>query len=104
MLAKIKSENFWGICYQLKQMMNQGLVIATYFLLHVHAHTHGHIYVPLENDLNYFLTCSPFYSICFLLPMLCQITMKIEGCKALISSGGYKAVSWYNFLLIFLLS
>ncbi|KAG8656828.1 hypothetical protein MANES_03G012200v8 [Manihot esculenta] len=36
---------------------------------------------------------SPFYSICFLLPMLCQITMKIEGCKALISSGGYKAVA-----------
>ncbi|KAM3711340.1 hypothetical protein ACJW31_01G101300 [Castanea mollissima] len=35
---------------------------------------------------------SPFYSICFLLPMLCQITMKIEGCKALASSGGHKAV------------
>ncbi|KAJ4823705.1 hypothetical protein Tsubulata_051574, partial [Turnera subulata] len=35
---------------------------------------------------------SPFQSICFLLPMLCQITMKIEGCKALVTSGGYKAV------------
>ncbi|XP_050220140.1 uncharacterized protein LOC126670451 [Mercurialis annua] len=35
---------------------------------------------------------SPFYSICFLLPMLCQITMETEGCKALVSSGGYKAV------------
>ncbi|KAJ4707824.1 Neurochondrin [Melia azedarach] len=35
---------------------------------------------------------SPFYSICFLLPMLCQTTMKIEGCKALASSGGCKAV------------
>ncbi|XP_015572598.1 neurochondrin isoform X2 [Ricinus communis] len=35
---------------------------------------------------------SPFYSICFLLPMLCQITMEVEGCKALVSSGGYKAV------------
>ncbi|KAG2691426.1 hypothetical protein I3760_08G008400 [Carya illinoinensis] len=35
---------------------------------------------------------SPFYSICFLLPMLCQITMKIEGCNALASSGGHKAV------------
>ncbi|KAF5726260.1 neurochondrin [Tripterygium wilfordii] len=35
---------------------------------------------------------SPFYSVCFLLPMLCQITMEIEGCKALASSGGYKAV------------
>ncbi|XP_057959684.1 uncharacterized protein LOC131152081 isoform X2 [Malania oleifera] len=35
---------------------------------------------------------SPFYSICFLLPMLCQITMKIEGCEILASSGGFKAV------------
>ncbi|GAV79586.1 Neurochondrin domain-containing protein [Cephalotus follicularis] len=35
---------------------------------------------------------SPFYSICFLLPMLCQITMEIDGCRALASSGGYKAV------------
>ncbi|TYJ30057.1 hypothetical protein E1A91_A06G108200v1 [Gossypium mustelinum] len=34
---------------------------------------------------------SPFYSVCFLLPMLCQKTMKIEGCKLLASSGGYKA-------------
>ncbi|XP_020536524.2 neurochondrin isoform X2 [Jatropha curcas] len=35
---------------------------------------------------------SPFYSICFLLPMLCQITMEVEGCKAVVSCGGYKAV------------
>lgn len=35
---------------------------------------------------------SPFYSICFLLPMLCQVTMEMEGCKALASSGGDKAV------------
>ncbi|GKV03212.1 hypothetical protein SLEP1_g15556 [Rubroshorea leprosula] len=35
---------------------------------------------------------SPFYSICFLLPMLCQITMQVEGCRVLASSGGYKAV------------
>ncbi|KAK9280645.1 hypothetical protein L1049_014341 [Liquidambar formosana] len=35
---------------------------------------------------------SPFYSICFLLPMLCQITMEIEGCRALASCGGHKAV------------
>jgi hypothetical protein len=27
----------------------------------------------------------PFHSVCFLLPMLCQITMKVEGCKALAS-------------------
>lgn len=35
---------------------------------------------------------SPFYSTCFLLPMLCQITMEIEGCETLISRGGQKAV------------
>lgn len=35
---------------------------------------------------------SPFYSTCFLLPMLCQITMEIEGCETLISCGGQKAV------------
>ncbi|KAL6345454.1 hypothetical protein AAG906_017173 [Vitis piasezkii] len=34
----------------------------------------------------------PFFSICFLLPMLCQITMEIEGCKILVSCGGQKAV------------
>lgn len=34
----------------------------------------------------------PFYSICFLLPMLCQMTMEIEGCKALISCGGHNTV------------
>ncbi|KAF7830325.1 neurochondrin isoform X1 [Senna tora] len=33
----------------------------------------------------------PFYSVCFLLPMLCQITMKTEGCKALASCGGLNA-------------
>ncbi|KAL5786001.1 hypothetical protein ACOSQ2_008393 [Xanthoceras sorbifolium] len=35
---------------------------------------------------------SPFYSICFLLPMLCQSTMEIGGSKALASSGGNKHV------------
>ncbi|GAB2301734.1 hypothetical protein Dimus_035760 [Dionaea muscipula] len=35
---------------------------------------------------------SPFLSICFLLPMLYQITRKTEGSKVLASSGGYKAV------------
>ncbi|TXG62225.1 hypothetical protein EZV62_013588 [Acer yangbiense] len=35
---------------------------------------------------------SPFYSVCFLLPMLCQSTMEIGGIKALASSGGYKPV------------
>ncbi|KAG5562896.1 hypothetical protein RHGRI_005585 [Rhododendron griersonianum] len=35
---------------------------------------------------------SPFYSVCFLLPMLCQTTMEDYGCKVLVSSGAYKAV------------
>ncbi|KAK9098445.1 hypothetical protein Syun_025490 [Stephania yunnanensis] len=35
---------------------------------------------------------SPSYSICFLLPMLCQITMEVGGCKALALSGGHKSV------------
>ncbi|KAL5559720.1 hypothetical protein UlMin_035931 [Ulmus minor] len=34
----------------------------------------------------------PFHSVCFLIPMLCQLTMKTEGCKALVSCGGHKAV------------
>ncbi|KAI9083332.1 hypothetical protein K1719_034698 [Acacia pycnantha] len=34
---------------------------------------------------------SPFYYVCFLLPMLCQITMKVEGCKLLASCGGLNA-------------
>lgn len=34
----------------------------------------------------------PFYSICFLLPMLRQMTMEIEGCKGLISCGGHNTV------------
>ncbi|RZC73639.1 hypothetical protein C5167_049123 [Papaver somniferum] len=35
---------------------------------------------------------SPFFSTCFLLPMLCQITMEIEGCKMLASFGGHNSV------------
>ncbi|KAK2973342.1 hypothetical protein RJ640_015097, partial [Escallonia rubra] len=35
---------------------------------------------------------SPFCSICFMLPMLCQTTMGIDGCKVLAFSGAYKAV------------
>ncbi|KAK7279303.1 hypothetical protein RJT34_24351 [Clitoria ternatea] len=34
----------------------------------------------------------PFYSVCFLLPMLSQITMEIEGCKALALCKGLQAV------------
>ncbi|KAJ8538844.1 hypothetical protein K7X08_032313 [Anisodus acutangulus] len=39
-----------------------------------------------ENELR------PFYSICFLLPMLCQITLKTGGCKILASSGAFREV------------
>ncbi|PSS01101.1 Neurochondrin like [Actinidia chinensis var. chinensis] len=35
---------------------------------------------------------SPFSSICFLLPMLCQITMEVYGCEIVASTGAYKAV------------
>ncbi|KAM0053708.1 putative neurochondrin [Helianthus debilis subsp. tardiflorus] len=35
---------------------------------------------------------SPFSSVCFLLPMLCQITMEVNGCQLIVSSGAYKAV------------
>lgn len=34
----------------------------------------------------------PFRSVCFLLPLLCQITMEVEGCKALCLCGGLKSV------------
>ncbi|XP_014511276.1 neurochondrin isoform X2 [Vigna radiata var. radiata] len=42
----------------------------------------------------------PFYSVCFLLPMLSQITMKIEGCKALASCKGLEALSLSIFALV----
>ncbi|PKA47464.1 hypothetical protein AXF42_Ash020193 [Apostasia shenzhenica] len=35
---------------------------------------------------------SPFYSICFLLPMLCQITMEVDGRQSLASFGGHECV------------
>ncbi|XP_071712858.1 uncharacterized protein [Rutidosis leptorrhynchoides] len=35
---------------------------------------------------------SPFSLVCFFLPVLCQITMEIDGCRLLVSSGAYKAV------------
>jgi len=35
----------------------------------------------------------PVYSICFMLPMLSQITTEADGCRTLASFGGYKAVS-----------
>ncbi|KAL2323768.1 hypothetical protein Fmac_028147 [Flemingia macrophylla] len=34
----------------------------------------------------------PFYAVCFLLPMLSQITMEIQGCKTLASCKGLEAV------------
>ncbi|KAF7081067.1 hypothetical protein CFC21_085043 [Triticum aestivum] len=35
---------------------------------------------------------SPFYSVRFMLPMLSQITTTADGCRTLVSFGGYKAV------------
>ncbi|XP_052111622.1 uncharacterized protein LOC107470437 [Arachis duranensis] len=52
----------------------------------------------VQNLLGYMLSVegedeqSPFYAVCFLLPLLCQITMEIEGCKAMASCGGLKSV------------
>ncbi|XP_010324859.1 uncharacterized protein [Solanum lycopersicum] len=43
---------------------------------------------------------SPFYSICFLLPMLCQITLETGGCKILASSGAFREVVGYLIALI----
>ncbi|KAM3325471.1 neurochondrin [Capsicum chacoense] len=43
---------------------------------------------------------SPFYSIRFLLPMLCQITLKTGGCKILASSGAFREVVGYLIALI----
>ncbi|KAK6927591.1 Neurochondrin [Dillenia turbinata] len=34
----------------------------------------------------------PFYSVCFLLPLMCQLTMNNDGCKVFVSSGGFNAV------------
>lgn len=35
---------------------------------------------------------SPFYSVCFMLPMLSQITTTADGCRTLASFGGYRTV------------
>ncbi|KAF5205070.1 neurochondrin family protein [Thalictrum thalictroides] len=35
---------------------------------------------------------SPFYSVCFMLPFLCQLTMEVEGCRILARNKGLKAV------------
>ncbi|XP_078157932.1 neurochondrin family protein [Carex rostrata] len=36
---------------------------------------------------------SPFYSVCFMLPMLSQITLEADGCRTLASFEGYKTVA-----------
>ncbi|KAJ1281462.1 hypothetical protein BS78_04G307700 [Paspalum vaginatum] len=46
-----------------------------------------------ESRLLLYVVLSPFYSICFMLPMLSQITMEADGCRTLASFGGYKAVA-----------
>ncbi|KAG6391146.1 hypothetical protein SASPL_148897 [Salvia splendens] len=43
---------------------------------------------------------SPFQSISFLLPMLCQITMENDGCKLLASAGAFGAVVGFLISLI----
>ena len=120
--AKRRWESYLSICFRLKVKMNKGLtafkillfdglMFVLWFLfplsLSLSLSLFGQVHVlgfwgmnsgvvSLLGEwtlLKLFLNGSPFYSICFLLPMLCQITMKIEGCKALASSGGHKAVS-----------
>ncbi|KAL0394305.1 UNVERIFIED_CONTAM: hypothetical protein Slati_4396700 [Sesamum latifolium] len=46
----------------------------------------------LHNTHSSFPADRPFYSISFLLPMMCQITMKDDGCKLFASAGGFRAV------------
>lgn len=53
--------------------------------------------------LNLLLCYRPFYAVCFLLPMLSQITMEIEGCKALASCKGLEAVSYFLFQFLYFL-
>ena len=53
--------------------------------------------------LNLLLCYRPFYAVCFLLPMLSQITMEIEGCKALASCKGLEAVSYFMFQFLYFL-
>ncbi|KAL5698436.1 hypothetical protein ACHQM5_029470 [Ranunculus cassubicifolius] len=36
---------------------------------------------------------SPFYSICFMLPWMCQRTMELEGCKVVASANGLKHIA-----------
>ncbi|XP_073133310.1 uncharacterized protein [Henckelia pumila] len=43
---------------------------------------------------------SPSYSICFLLPMLCQMTMRSEGCKMVASAGAFRPVIGHLISLI----
>ena len=40
------------------------------------------------------ISCSPFFAVQLLLPVLCQVTTEIEGCRALVSWGGHKQVEW----------
>ncbi|RLN07403.1 hypothetical protein C2845_PM11G22910 [Panicum miliaceum] len=50
-------------------------------------------YMMQSTDGIKFNSCNrPYYSICFMLPMLSQITMEADGCSTLASFGGYKAV------------
>ena len=51
-------------------------------------------YALFRNHDILFLTCSPFFTVQLLLPVLCQVTTEMEGCRALVSWGGHKQVEW----------
>jgi hypothetical protein len=71
---------------------DESRLLLLYFVLSRCIHTS---YFMMQNiDGIKFYSCnSSFYSICFMLPMLSQITMEVDGCRTLASFGGHKAVS-----------
>ena len=94
-----KLRNSWSICsLSLKVKMNRGLSAPSY------ERQFGIYCTNLKylNSISIFTNDSPFNSLCFLLPMLWQITMNVEGCKNLISFGGLAAVSDCNMELAFI--
>lgn len=48
------------------------------------------IFVMLTNYVS--ANGSPFHSVSFLLPMLCQITMENDGCRIFAAAGAFEAV------------
>ena len=87
LLAKSWSRSFFNICCQLKVKLSQGIALwrLVEFLK---------LFLCITNKFDTFFYGSPFLSRCFLLPLLCQATMTVEGAKALAFTGSYKAVSF----------